>query len=81
MRLNFVNITLQSRMAYNSNNKKAYYRFIIELYKSVKQEDIPDTQIIRNKFPQKGVFISYRTWMNIKSKKPSELSDGQLTLF
>lgn len=68
-------------MAYNSNNKKAQYRYIIELYKSIKQEDIPDTQIIRHKFREKGIFISYRTWMNIKSKKPSELNDGQLTLF
>ena len=68
-------------MAYNSNNKKAQYRYIIELYKSIKQEDIPDTQIIRHKFREKGIFISYRTWMNIKAKKPSELNDGQLTLF
>jgi len=68
-------------MAYNSKNKKAQYRYIIELYKSVKQEDIPDTRIVRHHFPEKGIFISYRTLMSIKAMKPSDLNDGQLKLF
>lgn len=71
-------------MAYNSNNKKAERRRIIEVYNSIKQEDIPDTHIVRHKFKEFGIFISRRTWVSIKGMKPSDLQSGdpdQLSLF
>ena len=69
-------------MAYNARNKHRHYRYIVDVYSQLKQEDITDTFIIRVEFPKRGIFISYRTWMNIKGKKPSELNiDNQLALF
>ena len=60
-------------MAYNSRNKLKQYKRIIAIYNDVKQEDIPDTYIVKNVFPKYGVFISYRTWAHIKGLKPSDL--------
>lgn len=54
-------------------NKKARYKYILTVYQSVKQSDIPDTQIVRNIFPKHGIFISYRNWTRIKGLKPSQL--------
>lgn len=71
-----------SSMAYNPRNKHRHYRYIVDVYSQLKQEDITDSFIIRVEFPKRGIFISYRTWMNIKGKKPSELNnDNQLALF
>jgi hypothetical protein len=66
-------------MAYNSSNYIKHVQSIVELYKSVKQADIPDTFIIAKVFPKHGIFMSYRKWMYIKSMKPSEYT--QPTLF
>ena len=70
-------------MAYNSKNKHRQYLRIIEIYKAHKQEDIPDTFIVSKIFPKHNIFISYRTWNNIKGMKPSDLraKDNQLSLF
>lgn len=69
-------------MAYNSNNKNAQRRYIIEVYNGIKQEDIPDTEIVRNHFKKHGIFISRRTWVTIKGMKPSQLNaNNQLSLF
>jgi len=68
-------------MAYNSNNKNAQRRYILEVYKEIKQEDIPDTRIVRHHFKQRGIFISRSTWYSIKGMKPSELDSNQLSLF
>jgi hypothetical protein len=71
-------------MAYNSKNKNRERRHIIEVYNKYKQEDIPDTYIVRHKFKEHGIFISLRTWVSIKGMKPSELAEpnnNQTTLF
>jgi hypothetical protein len=70
-------------MAYNSKNKHRQYLRIIEIYQEHKQQDIPDTFIVRSVFPKHNIFISYRTWNSIKGKKPSDLMprDGQMSLF
>lgn len=60
-------------MAYNPKNKLRSFRRILTIYNEVKQEDIPDTFIVRKIFPKHHIFISYRTWMTIKGMKPSEL--------
>lgn len=67
-------------MAYNSENKKAHQRYILKVYAEIKQDDIPDTQIVRHKFKERGIFISRGTLWAIKSKKPSELAPAP-TLF
>lgn len=54
-------------MAYNRRNYLKNALFIFSVYREVKQHDIPDTYILRNEFPKHGIFISYRTWMNIKN--------------
>jgi hypothetical protein len=69
-------------MPYNKNNKNKRNKYILDVYKSVKQEDIADTFIVRNLFPKHGIFISYRAWMEIKGMKPSQMSSqNQLSLF
>ena len=64
-------------------NKKAQY--IREVYLSVKEEDIPDTKIVRSIFPKFKIYINYRQWMNIKSMKinrsEEEINPNQLALF
>lgn len=64
-------------------NFSARVRYILEVYNRYKQEDVPDTRIVRNIFPRYGIYISYRQWMNIKSLKPSQYDKSrvQLSLF
>jgi hypothetical protein len=69
-------------MAYNKINYNKRARIIIALYKAVKNDDVPDTEIVRRIFPQHNVFLSYRQWMNIKGTPiPSEIPTNQLALF
>lgn len=68
-------------MAYNGLNYAKKTARIVEVYKSVKESDKPDSTIVAKIFPEHGIFISYRTWMNIKGKKPSEYNTSQLSLF
>jgi hypothetical protein len=72
-------------MPYVRDNYIKTAQHIREVYLSVKEEDIPDTRIVRNVFPKFNIFLSYRQWMNIKSMKinrSEELIDpGQLVLF
>lgn len=70
-------------MAYNKANHLKKVRRIIEVYLSIKEGDIPDTDIVRIHFPKHDIFISYRTWVTIKSMKPSEYKEetAQLNLF
>lgn len=56
-------------MAYNKKNYYKWARNVIEIYNKYKYEDVPDTHIIKHKFPLHGVFISYRQWMNIKGMR------------
>lgn len=68
-------------MAYNNTNHLRKTRFIVDTYVSIKNEDIPDTYILKNEFPKHGIYISYRTWMNIKNMKNNQLPPSpQLTL-
>ncbi|WP_017258413.1 hypothetical protein [Pedobacter arcticus] len=67
-------------MAYHRGNHLKKVNFIMQVYASVKEEDVPDTRILRHVFPKHGIFISYRQWMNLKGLKPSEYK-GQLSLF
>ncbi|MEO7212643.1 hypothetical protein [Mucilaginibacter sp.] len=68
-------------MAYNSNNHKRRVAQILEVYNGLKESDVPDTRIVAKKLPEKGIHISYRTLMNYKGMKPSELQTEQLNLF
>lgn len=69
-------------MAYNAGNKLKHFQHVVEVYNSIKQEDIPDTKIVRVEMPKRGIFISYRKWMYIKGMKPSEMDNSsQLSLF
>jgi len=61
-------------MAYNRRNYLKNVSYIISVYNEVKQYDIPDTHILRHEFPKHGIFISYRTWMNIKNLNTGELA-------
>lgn len=63
-------------MAYNRRNYLKNVSFIIAVYNQIKQPDIPDTYILRYEFPKHGIFISYRTWMNIKNIRASEIYNG-----
>lgn len=53
-------------MAYNKKNYNKRARFIIKVYKDHKNDDVPDTKIVAEIFPEFGINISYRQWMNIK---------------
>lgn len=68
-------------MSYNRKNYLKKVQCILEVYNSVKEVDIPDTQIVAKHFPQHKIFISYSTWKNIKGMKPSEYNSNQLALF
>ncbi len=60
-------------MAYHGNNQKKRNQKILEVYQQVKKDHLPDTYIVRVEFPKYDIYISYRTWNNIKNMKPSEL--------
>jgi len=68
-------------MAYNRNNYLKQVHYIMEVYKNVKEHDVPDTRIVANIFPKHNIFISYSTWKNIKGMRPSEYNSKQLMLF
>jgi hypothetical protein len=70
-------------MAYSRENYLRGVRFIVDVYNMIKQHDIPDTKILKYEFPKHGIFISYRTWMDIKNMKTTELQpdSNQLQLF
>ena len=55
-------------MAYNGDNHLKKVEEIIAVYQEVKEYDIPDTFVVKKLFPKRGIYISYRTWHNIKSK-------------
>ena len=64
-----------------SKNKKRQYRYIINIYDANKEEDIPDTFIVRRIFPKHGIFISYRQWSRIKHMDTERYISNQLSLF
>ncbi len=68
-------------MAYNRKNYLKQVQYIMQVYSSVKEPDVPDTRIVSNIFPKHNIFISYSTWKNIKGMKPSEYNTRQLMLF
>lgn len=68
-------------MAYNNRNRLLKIEHIIDVYNRVKNEDVPDTKIVRSIFPQHKIYISYRLWMQIKNMKPSERAPRQMELF
>ena len=53
-------------MAYNRNNYLHRLHYIISVYNAYKNEDIPDSRIVKNYFPLHQINITYRQWMNIK---------------
>jgi hypothetical protein len=67
-------------MAYNKVNYLKHVSRIVEIYNTIKEVDKKDTQIVKNEFPKHNIFISYRTWMNIKAMKPSTYKT-QLSIF
>ncbi|RQO78096.1 hypothetical protein DBR40_09100 [Pedobacter sp. KBW01] len=67
-------------MAYNRNNHLKRVESVVNLYHQVKEQDVPDTYILRVVFPKHNIFISRRTWVNYKGMKPSEYRT-QLALF
>jgi hypothetical protein len=69
-------------MAYNRKNYIKKIRSIVEIYKAEKHYDVPDTHIVSKIFPKHNIFISYRTWTNIKGTPLAEkTSENQLSLF
>jgi hypothetical protein len=64
-------------MAYNKGNYMRHLRHIVATYHRLKNEDIPDTYVVRVLFPKENIFISYRTWMNIKNMKVSPPKNPQ----
>lgn len=68
-------------MAYNNRNYIKSINYIVGIYQANKQEDIPDTFIVRRIFPKHNIFISYRTWMYIKNRQEETVKDNQLALF
>ncbi|MDO9554547.1 hypothetical protein [Rhodonellum sp.] len=71
-------------MPYVRDNYIKKAQHIREVYLAVKEEDIPDTRIVRQVFPKFHIFISYRQWMNVKNMKVnrSETVDtSQMILF
>lgn len=68
-------------MAYNRNNYFKRARYIIDIYKSVKHDDVPDTQIVRTIFPKHNIHLSYRQWMNLKGLVIPQPAQNQLTMF
>jgi hypothetical protein len=54
---------------YNNKNYLKWVRYVREIYFKYKYEDVPDTRIVKNKFPIHGIFINYRQWMNIKNMR------------
>lgn len=68
-------------MAYHRGNYLRKVEYVIAVYNSLKEEDIPDTRIVANLFPKHNIFMSYRQWMNMKNMKPSEYHSDQIALF
>jgi hypothetical protein len=68
-------------VAYTSINKDKTNQHIMEVYKSVKHHDVPDTYIVRCIFPKHNIFISYRTWVSIKNTPEKSGALNQLALF
>lgn len=59
-----------------------HIRHIVATYNRLKNADQPDTYIIRVLFPKENIYISYRTWMNIKNMKvAAPKNPAQLPLF
>ncbi|WP_370997436.1 hypothetical protein [Mucilaginibacter sp. RCC_168] len=54
---------------------------VLEVYNSIKERDIPDTRVLTILKRDHNILISYRTLMNYKGKKPSELNTNQLSIF
>ena len=51
-------------------------RYIVEIYKKYKHDDVPDTRIIRHIFPKYHIYVNYRQWMNIKGMRiPKEIEE------
>lgn len=53
-------------MAFHTGNYVKRVSFIISVYYLYKNEDIPDSEIVKTHFPKHHIFINYRQWMNIK---------------
>lgn len=69
-------------MSYNSKNYNKWAAEVVKIYNTVKNPDIPDSEIVRREFPKFKIFISYRQWMNIKGRPiPKEAPTNQLDLF
>jgi len=78
----FFNCTFVPVMAYNRRNYIKRAKYIISVYNQYKHQDVPDTRILNNYFPQHNIFISYRQWMNIKGMVfPQAENEHQLSLF
>lgn len=70
-------------MSYNSTNYDKFAQHVVDVYKSAKEYDIPDTHIVRHIFPKHHIYISYRQWLNIKNRYMEVGSNAveQLSLF
>jgi hypothetical protein len=56
-------------MAYHKGNYMRQVRHIVATYHRLKTADYPDTYVVRTLFPKENIYISYRTWMNIKNMR------------
>lgn len=64
-----------------ARNKRRQYRYILKVYREIKQEDIPDTYIVERVFPKYHIYISYRQWSRIKGTPPVRYVETQLSIF
>lgn len=60
-------------MAYHNQNRLRRIAHIIAVYNSLKEYDVPDSRIVSQEFPKHNIYISYRSWMDIKNMKMSDL--------
>lgn len=70
--LMFFNFELY-KMAYNKRNYIKFLNYVQGVYVANKNEDIPDTRIVKVIFPKHGIWLSYSQWMRIKNLKQSSL--------
>nr|DAD65336.1 MAG TPA: hypothetical protein [Myoviridae sp. ctOoC8]DAY26224.1 MAG TPA: hypothetical protein [Caudoviricetes sp.] len=68
-------------MPRNRENYLKRARYIVEVYKKHKYDDVPDTRIVRHIFPKYHIYINYRQWMNIKGMVIPRETSQQLSLF
>jgi hypothetical protein len=64
-------------MAGKRQNHHKRMAYILSVYQSEKQYDIPDTFIVAKIFPKYHIFMSYSQWMRCKNRQPKTAQNLQ----